>query len=113
MRKHKVSLNGTDALIKKLKQNATLEDVKTIVKVNTSELQRKMIKDAPVDTGFLKRSIVFSLASAGLTGRILIYAEYAPYLIFGTRFMANQDFVRPNFKTQSRKFKSDLERLVE
>lgn len=113
MGNRKIAINGINALSKSLKNNATLSDVKQIVKENTSELQRKMIRDAPVDTGFLKRSIVFSLASAGLTGQVLIYAEYAPYLIFGTRFMAKQDFFRPNFNAQKKKFKSDLERLVE
>ena len=72
-----------------------------------------MMRDAPVDTGFLKRSIVFELASNGLNGRVTPEAEYAPYLIYGTRFNAKQDFFRPNLKSQSKQFKEDMSRLVE
>ncbi|MGM0220057.1 HK97-gp10 family putative phage morphogenesis protein [Enterococcus sp. AZ126] len=112
MAKHNISLVGADIFKKKLKEKATLSDVKQVVKINTAELQRKLAQDAPIDTGYLKRSIVFLLADAGLTGRVLIYAEYAPYLIFGTRFMAKQDFVVSNFNKQKERFKSDMNRLV-
>lgn len=112
MVRRSVRFTGLGALEKKLKQNATMNDVKNVVKMNTSELQKKMMRDAPVDTGFLKRSIIFVVAQYGLTGKVLIQAEYAPFLIFGTRFMAKQDFVRPNFKAQSLQFKSDMDRLV-
>lgn len=107
-----IEIRGTNALVKSLRKKAELEDVKTIVKINTTELYRKMASDAPVDTGFLRRSIIFSLANAGMTGRIVVQAECAPYLIFGTRFMAKRDFLRPNLNKQKQKFKSDMDRLV-
>lgn len=112
MAKRGFKFTGLDALEKKLKQNVTLNQVKTVVKANTTELQAKMMRNAPVDTGFLKQSIIFELAQFGLTGKVRIRAEYAPYLIYGTRFMAKQDFMRPNFKAQSIQFKNDMARLV-
>lgn len=112
MVRRSVRFTGLDALEKKLKQNVSLNQVKTVVKANTTELKAKMMRDAPVDTGFLKQSIIFELAQFGLTGKVRVRAEYAPYLIYGTRFMAKQDFMRPNFKAQSLQFKKDMDRLV-
>lgn len=112
-------------LSKKLKANASLDDVKRIVKVNTAELTENMQRQSQVvltghwegkkfvkPTGYTKRSITMKLSNGGLSGHTGPKSEYAPYLVKGTRFMAKRDFFLPPLRMQKAKFKSDLERLV-
>lgn len=98
-------------LIKRLKQLEKVEEVKKVVQVNGSELQRSMQSYAPVDTGFLRRSINLSSKEKGMSVSVKPTADYAPYVEYGTRYMAAQPFVRPAFKTQETIFKKDIERL--
>ena len=57
----KIKIEGADELIKKLKANATLEDVKKVVRHNGAELQKKIQKNADFkkgyQTGTTKRSV--------------------------------------------------------
>lgn len=108
-----VSIYGLDALSKKLKENATLDDVKQAVKLNTAEMQTEAEINAPVDTGFLERSIQLTLDPSGLAGRVRATAEYAGYVEFGTRFTPQQPFIYPAFQKQKKAFRKDLKRLVE
>lgn len=107
-----IQIKGIDKLQKKLRKNATMADVKTIVRANGIEMNRTASRLAPVDTGFLRRSIIFEIANGGLTATSTAGAEYAPYLEYGTRFMSAQPFMRPAYNQQKAKFKSDLGRLV-
>lgn len=119
-------VNGLTALSKKLKKNATMDDVKTIVKTNTAELTAGMQNEAQLvltghwegkkfvkPTGATKRSIAMHISNNGLTGHTGPKTEYAPYLIRGTRYMVKQDFFLPPLRKQKQKFKSDLERLMQ
>lgn len=107
-----IQIKGADKLMRQLRKNATMADVKTIVRTNGIEMNRTASRLAPVDTGFLRRSIVFAIADGGLTATSTAGAEYAPYLEYGTRFMAKQPFMAPAYNQQKAKFKSDLGRLV-
>ncbi|MEO1768267.1 HK97-gp10 family putative phage morphogenesis protein [Candidatus Enterococcus ferrettii] len=107
-----IKVSGLAELEKKLQRNATMSDVKQIVRLNGAELNLNAQRKAPVDTGFLRRSIVFQLASMGFEARVFATAEYAPYLEWGTRFMAAMPFMGPAFRIQKEKFKSDMLRLV-
>lgn len=107
-----IKVNGLAELEKKLRRNATMSDVKQIVRINGAELNANTQRKAPVDTGFLRRSIVFQLANMGFEARVFATAEYAPYLEWGTRFMAAQPFLGPAFRIQKEKFKADMQRLV-
>lgn len=107
-----IKVNGLAELEKKLRRNATMSDVKQIVRLNGAELNAGAQRKAPVDTGFLRRSIVFQLVSMGFEARVFATAEYAPYLEHGTRFMSAQPFLGPAFRIQKEKFKSDMQRLV-
>lgn len=107
-----IKVNGLAELEKKLQRNATMSDVKQIVRLNGAELNVNAQRKAPVDTGFLRRSIVFQLASMGFEARVFATADYAPYLEWGTRFMAAMPFMGPAFRIQKEKFKSDMQRLV-
>jgi HK97 gp10 family phage protein len=108
----KLSYKGIDQLMRHLKRAATLEDVKAVVKTNTAEMTEKMQNKAPVDTGYLRRSITMNISEGGLVGMVTPRAEYAPYLEYGTRFMAAQPFVKPAFTYQKVKFMSEMKALV-
>lgn len=123
---NQIAINGLAGLSKKLKKNATMDDVKVIVKTNTAELTAAMQRESQLvltghwegkkfvkPTGMTKRSITMKLTNGGLAGHTGPKTEYAPYLIRGTRFMAKRDFFLPPLRVQKKKFKSDLERLVE
>lgn len=111
-----IKVEGLDKLQKALKANATLDDVKRVVKHHGGELQRKMQNKADFKkgyaTGTTKRSIGLEMKDGGFTAEVAPETEYAPYLEYGTRFMEAQPFVRPALEEQAREFKSDLQKLV-
>lgn len=112
MTKNSISFKGIGDLQSKLKRNASMSEVKNIVKSNTAEMNRTAQRNAPVDTGFLRRMITMSLTNSGFTGRSTAGAEYSPYPEYGTRFMAAQPFMGPAYREQKEKFKRDMQRLV-
>src|SRR5690625_5495401 len=112
MARGSLSIRGTKELQGRLRRNARLTDVKKAVLVNGSELQRNMQRDSPVDTGNLKRSIGMNVEDRGFTARVGAAAEYAPCLVYGTRFMYSIHFFIPIFYTQRLKYLRDLKRLV-
>lgn len=103
---------GADVLGKELKKRANLDDIKEAIKLNASELQREAQRQAPVDTGFLKRSISLEIRDNGRTAIVGATAEYAPYVNYGTRFMAAQPFLTSAFNRQEPLFIRDLQRLM-
>lgn len=107
-----MKITGADALKKKLRQNATLSDVKHIVKSNTVNMNSKMQNLAPVDTGYMKRSITSEFTDGGLTGTTQPHTDYAGYVEYGTRFQEEQPFVRPAFEEQKKAFINDLNRIM-
>lgn len=112
----KIKIDGLEELEKKLKANATLEDVKRVIKQNGAELQKNMQSKADFTrgyaTGTTKRSIGLEIKDGGFTAEVGPETEYAPYLEYGTRFMEAQPFVRPALEEQTAQFKSDMDRLV-
>ncbi|WP_416435153.1 HK97-gp10 family putative phage morphogenesis protein [Lactococcus lactis] len=107
-----MKITGADALKKKLRQNATLSDVKHIVKSNTVNMNSKMQNLAPVDTGNMKRSITSEFTDGWLTGTTQPHTDYAGYVEYGTRFQEEQPFVRPAFEEQKKVFINDLNRIM-
>lgn len=110
--KASLGFKGIDQLIRHLEKKMTLEDVKKVVSTNTSEMANQMQRRAPVDTGFMRRSINQSILDGGLSGMVTPTAEYAPYVNFGTRFQAAQPFVSNAFNYQKIKFLADMRGLV-
>lgn len=119
----RVEVVGMTALMRKLKDNVTLDDVKRVVKHNGQELQKKAQKHADFrghyegkkfvpPTGNLKRSIALEMKSNGLTAEVEPGAEYAAYVEFGTRFMDAQPYLKPAYNEQKQKFKSDMDKLT-
>lgn len=110
--KAQLEYKGIDHLVRHLKKAATMETVKVVVKSNTAEMNEKMQRGAPVDTGYLRRSINMRLLEAGFSGVVGPTANYAPYLEYGTRYMSARPFVRQAFNYQKVKFMAEMKALV-
>ena len=76
-------LDSTSAL----ERRADTSAVKSIVSANGARLQSKAMRNAPIDTGALMRSIGLTLKDGGLTAEVQPAMEYAAYVEYGTRFM--------------------------
>ena len=109
----KIKVAGIEKLQRKLKKNVQMDDVRRVVRHNGAEMQEGAQRNAPVDTGTLKRSIELSIRDAGLTAEVEPTAEYAPYVELGTCFMKAQPYLKPAFDNQKEKFKKDMKKLVE
>ena len=107
-----IKVVGVEKLQKKLKKNVQMEDVKRVVRHNGAEMQEKAQRNAPVDTGTLKRSIGLEITDSGMAAEVEPTAEYAPYVELGTRFMEAQPYLKPAFDDQKEKFKKDMKKLV-
>jgi HK97 gp10 family phage protein len=61
------------------------------------KVHRAAVRLCAVDTGRLRASITWRLGkdARGLVGIVGTNVEYAPFLEFGTRYMAAQPFLRP------------------
>lgn len=107
-----IRLEGMEELQAALREKVKLDSVKKIVKLNGSELQTNAQREAPYDTGTLRRSIGLEIKDTGKTAKVEAKAEYAPYQEYGTRFMNAHPFMKPAFNAQKGRFKNDLERLA-
>src|SRR5690625_1130167 len=107
----KLEIKGADALLTKLNKGVEYSDVKKVVKVNTAEMHKSAQRNAPVDTGFLKRSIEMDITDQ--VGKVIPTAHYAPYVEFGTRYQNSQPFIAPAYHKQKKKFINDLKRVME
>lgn len=107
-----VKLKGVNELTIALKKKTDMDAVKRIVKQNGAELQVKAQRNAPVDTGNLKRSIRLDVSGGGLTAESKAAAEYAPYVEWGTRYMEAQPYMKPAFNEQKEQFRRDMDRLI-
>lgn len=109
-------IKGTKELEGFLRKAATLQDVKSTVKLNGSELDKSITRNAEFikgyQTGETKRSIRLDLQDGGFTAKVAPYTGHSAYVEYGTRFMSAQPFVRPSFNKQKTKFLSDMKRLM-
>lgn len=123
MAKRGIYVTGVNALSEKLKENATLDDVKEVIKNSTIDLEKAMKQKAQFKghfqgnvwmspTGFTRRSISSTIVRGGMQGGVAPASEYAAYLEYGTRFMSAQPFVGPAYRMIRKQFLSDMERLV-
>lgn len=107
-----IKFEGIAKLDKGLKKRMDLNAVKTVVRKNGADMQAKSQRNAPVDTGTLKRSIGLDLSDNEMTATVEPTAEYAPYVELGTRFMEAQPYLKPAFEEQKKQFEKDLQKLV-
>lgn len=112
----KFEVKGLEKLEKKLRHNATMQDVAKVVKTNGIQMTNTMIRNADFTKGYAtgqtKRSITLEIKDSGFTAEAEPSTEYSPYLEYGTRFMEAQPFVRPAYDAQKEKFKRDMDKLV-
>ena len=104
-----IKIEGLDKLEKQLKKNATLNDVRTVVRKNGADLQRKIQRNADFkkgyQTGETKRSVGLDIINGGMTAEAGPTTDYSPYL-------EKQPFVKPALEEQEKDFKSDMQKLV-
>lgn len=96
------------------KKVASLPEVVEVVKRNTAEMQANAQRKAPVDTGFLKRSIYIKMQQEGtkVVGEVGASAEYDPYQEYGTRYMPAHPHLRPAYYDQVAKFRKGMYEVV-
>ena len=105
-----VKVVGVERVVGKLRKNATMDDVKNVVKSNVVEQTNKAQRLSPVDTGFLKGSITANIG--GLEGSTDVGAHYGGYVNNGTRFMGARPFLTDAFELQRENFRREMEMLV-
>ena len=107
-----LKIEGIAKLNKGLKKRMDMSAVQTVVRKNGADMQKKAQRNAPVDTGTLKRSIGIDISDGGMTATVEPTAEYAPYVELGTRFMEAQPYLKPAFEEQKKQFEKDLQKLA-
>lgn len=106
-----IKFKGLDKLEARLSSLADPEAIRTVVKKNGSDLQKKAQRKAPYKTGNLRRSIQLQFSGDGMTATVEPTAHYAPYVEYGTRFMKAQPYLRPAYEEQKIQFLEDLKKL--
>lgn len=107
-------IEGLMNIGKMLAKKASLEDIKTVVKQNGSELQQKMQRNAEsmftagYSTGETKRQTKLKIVNGGLSAEVQPGTSYSPYLEYGTRKMTAKPFVSTAFNAQMPQFKDDI-----
>lgn len=107
----RLKIKGAKALKKQLTEDAELKLVKRLIQYHTGQLNTKALEKAPVDTGFLKRSLTVAMEDDGMTGRVKATADYAGYVEKGTRFMAAKPYLEPSLNEVKPGFLDDLKRM--
>lgn len=111
-----IKITGLKELEKALKENATMDDVKRVIKTNGAQLQEKIQRNADFTKGYAtgqtKRSVGLDITDGGFCAESGPTTHYAEYLEMGTRFMEAQPFVEPALEQQERQFKNDMKKLV-
>ena len=92
----------------------TITDQFQTISQERSEMQQAAVQNAPYRTGTLKRSIVGPrILDNGLEAEVDATVHYAPYVEFGTRFMAPRRYMAYALSVQKKIFYSDLKRLFQ
>lgn len=110
MARYKCELKGNDKLIKALEKKSKALEVQKIVSRHTIAMAKKMKEECPVDTGFLRNSIIFEVSA--LRGEVGPTADYAGYVNYGTRYMPANEFIGRAFNYQKALFLAEIGRLV-
>ena len=107
-----IKISGADKLSDALKHAQKMVDVKACISKHGADLNKVMVEKAPVKTGFLRRSIKLSKGDDGMSVTVEPTAEYAPYLEYGTRFMKERPFVKPDLEKVKPKFIRDVKKIM-
>ena len=111
----KIDLIGFEKLGAKLEKMIDEEiKVKEVVKKNGAEMNEKIQRYAPVDTGTLKRNISIQIKDNGLTAEVNSGpTEYSIYQEYGTRYQSGTPHFRPGFEDQRPIFKEDIKKVMQ
>lgn len=112
MSEYTIEIRGIKNLQERIKVAQNLDAVRKVIKVNGSEMQRKAQRNAPVDTGALKRNIVIDHFAGGLGVKVTSSADYAPYQEWGTRYQSGTPHIKPAYLSQKPLFIRDMDKIV-
>lgn len=101
----KLEVDFSNASQKAMKQGSS------VIKNNTEKLKTSAKAKAPVDTGFLQKSITSEYPSE-LEGKVADEASYAGYQEYGTRFQPGTPHIRPALKEVEPQFKKDMDDVL-
>lgn len=98
--------------LKSIPKETETEAKKTIEKY-TKKVQAASKRMAPVDTGYLQRSIEMQIVNGGWTGFVFVGALYGQYVEFGTSTHFAQPFFFPAYDMFVSKYVKDMEKILE
>ena len=104
--------SNIDDVISQLKRSAdrAVEQAMKELEKTAFEVEREAKLNAPVDTGMLRASITST--GSGSEYEIGTNIEYAPFVEFGTRYMAAQPFLFPAFEKGVRDLQKNIKKAV-
>lgn len=108
-----VKVVGVKHLSAALKRRCDPALLKQAVKINGAEMHQKSQRNAPYDTGNLRRSIQLDITDGGMTAEVTATAHYAQYVEYGTRYMRAQPYMKPAFNAQKQQFIKDVRKAAE
>ncbi|HFU6522521.1 TPA: HK97 gp10 family phage protein [Enterococcus hirae] len=109
---YRVEISGLDDLIEAIEEAKKLDDVKAIVKNDTAYMANRIAEETPVKSGYLKRTEVPFIKDDGMTGEVRAFADYAPYVEYGTRYMYGRFYMKKGHAAAAKRFLNDMEALV-
>lgn len=118
-----ITVRGLDKIQERLKDKATLDDVRRVVSKNGERLTETMKKETTTayrggysgviqSTGDTASSINLNITDAGMTAKVGATMSYDKYVEYGTRYMPPEPICQPSLDKVKPQFLSDLERLM-
>ena len=118
-----ITVRGLDKLQARLKDKATLDDVRTVVSKNGERLTKTMKEETKTayrggysgviqSTGDTASSINLNITDAGMTAKVGATMSYDKYVEYGTRYMPPEPICQPSLDKVRPQFLNDLERLM-
>jgi HK97 gp10 family phage protein len=89
----------------------TQRKLQEIIDVYSFKIQREAQLRAPVDTGFLRSSIIVDQVEP-FYNEVIAGADYAHFVEFGTRFTPAQPFMTPAAQSVVEDYHKDIQRAL-
>lgn len=113
MSRSSIKWEGLTELELDLAKMQRADGIKRAVRTSAAEFTGYAQRNAPVDTGNLRRSIVMeSPQDGGFTVEVTARADYSGYVEYGTRFMKAQPFMEPAHDKEKPRFMNRLTKAV-
>lgn len=106
----KITLSGMEGLLKALSGAEVKGKVSKVVQKHGAAMHKAALRNVPVDTGHLKRSITLEVSS--MTAKVQEHTEYGKWVETGTRKMAAQPYMKPALNSVEGQFVADLRKAV-